>query len=524
MANSLKMAIVNAIHTLKQRGWSNRRIARELGIDRGTVKRHLALALAQNGSHTDGNVSGESDNSKPATNAPTGSEEVLASEDREHDGKPSGPLSQCEPYRVIIEKKLKQDFSAQRIYQDLVAERGFDGSYYSVRRFVNRLGTYGPLPFRRMESPPGDEAQVDFGTGAPIINEDGKRKRSHVFRVVLSHSRKGYSEGVFRQTTENFIRALENAFWHFGGVPRTLVIDNLKAAVNKADWYDPELHPKIQSLAAHYGTSILPTKPYMPRHKGKVERGIDYVQNNALKGHTFTSLARENEHLLHWEIHIADTRIHGTTRQQVGKVFREIEKPLLLPLPACRFPSFQEAKRSVHRDGHVEVAKSYYSVPPEYVGRQLWVRWDGYLVRIFNTRMEQIALHVQVEPGGFQTQTVHLDSKKISNVEKGTVWMLQRARLIGPCTQQWSQALLEARGVQGIRSLAGLLALAGKHPHERIEKACEIAFSHDAFRLRTLRELIKRDGSRQEPLAFIDEHPIIRPMSDYEEFVKDCFK
>jgi transposase len=222
----------------------------------------------------------------------------------------------------------------------LVTEHGAVVSYDSVRRFLRRLGWTRPLPFRRLETAPGQEAQVDFGTGAPVIGADGKRRRTHVFRIVLSHSRKAYSEATYRQTTDDFLGALENAFWHFGGVPQTLVIDNLKAAVKHPDWFDPELVPKVASFAAHYGTVILPTKPYTPRHKGKVERGIDYVQENGLKGRTLASLEAQNEHLRDWEAHVADTRIHGTTRRHVGRVFAEVEKPALRPLPVERFANF----------------------------------------------------------------------------------------------------------------------------------------------------------------------------------------
>ncbi len=163
---------------------------------------------------------------------------------------------------------------------------------------------------------------------------------------------------VYHQTTENFLRCLENAFWSFGGVPQTLVIDNLKAAVSRADWYDPEVHPKIQSFCQHYGAVILPTKPRVPRHKGKVKKGIDYVQDNALKGHTFGSLAEENQHLQDWEQRIADTRIHGTTRQQVHLLFEE-EKPHLTPLPAGRFPSFwKKASESGPGEGSFRGGKS----------------------------------------------------------------------------------------------------------------------------------------------------------------------
>jgi len=351
--------------------------------------------------------------------------------------RPPNQSSKCEPYREVILAKLQFGLTAKRIHQDLVTEYGFGAKYHSVRRFVRRLGQARPLPFRRMECGPGEEAQVDFGTGAPILQVNGKpltpggkgkRRRTHVFRIVLSHSRKGYSEAVFKQSTEGFICALENAFRHFGGVPKTLVVDNLKAAVIKADWFDPDLNPKIPAFCEHYGSVILPTRPRMPRHKGKIEAGVKYVQANGLKGRSFTSLEDQNRFLLEWETSVADTRIHGTTRKQVGKVFNEVEREALLPLPVARFPFFHEAQRSVHRDGHVEVDKAYYSVPPEHLGRRVWVRWDSHTVRIFDHRMQQIAIHVKREPGRFATEPSHIASQKISGVERGAAWLLDKAQ------------------------------------------------------------------------------------------------
>ena len=510
MANYLKMAKINAILTLKEHGWSQRRIARELGIHPDTVGKYVHLR--QVGPKPGSEAPPGSECSKP-DKAPTGSEAINT------DDATTG-RSQCEPFGKIIEDKLELGLSRQRIYQDLRDEHGFKGSYYSVRRFVRRLGQGGPIPFRRMECMPGDEAQVDFGAGARIVKPDGTRRRPHVFRIVLSFSRTAYSEVVYHQSTDSFIHCLENAFWHFGGVPKTLVIDNLKAAVKNADWYDPDINPRIQSFCEHYGTVILPTKPYTPRHKGKIERGIGYVKDNALKGRTFNSLQEQNQHLLNWETRIADTRIHGTTRKQVGKLFREEEKSSLIRLPAGRFPCFQEAKRRVHRDGYIEVQKAYYSVAPEYTGREVWARWDGHLVRIFNCRMEQIVVHVRVEPGKFQTRQEHIHSQKRTKVEKGAVWLLERASLIGDHADKWAQAMLQARGVQGIRVLVGLLSLGKRYDEDRIDRACKTALTHNAFRLRTIRELIKRGGPEQELLEFIDEHPIIRSMSDYEAIVK----
>ena len=559
MANCLKMATIQAILTLKKRGWSNRRIGRELGVRRETVSRYIRLAQEGSASGQASDMSSstgpdpevgnpkpdsnappgfstadqvsEADGSKPATNAPAGAGWLNPAdnapsgwweEEPDQAAKPPGCASQCEPFREIIKGKLDKDLAAQRIHQDLVAEYGFAGSYYSVRRFVRRLGKTHPLPFRRMESAPGDQGQVDFGAGGNIITADGKRRKSHVLRIILSNSRKGYSESVFRQTTEDFIGCLENAFWHFGGTPKTLIIDNLKAAVSQADWFDPELNPRLQSFCQHYGTVILPTKPYTPRHKGKIENGIGYVQDNALKGRTFSNLAEQNRHLLHWETHIADTRIHGTTRKQVGKVFEEVERPALLPLPMCRFAYFHEAKRAVHRDGHIEVDKSYYSVPPEYLGREVWARWDRHLVRIFDSKMEPITLHTKAEPGEFRTKPEHIHPHKISGIERGATWLLRKVSVVGPHTAQWAQEMLANRGIRGIRVLQGMLSLMNRHPYPDIEQACQIALTHQAFRLRTLRKLIAQGGPKQEQFEFIDEHPTIRPLKDYAEFVQKC--
>jgi hypothetical protein len=341
--------------------------------------------------------------------------------------------------------------------------------------------------------------------------------------MVLSYSRKAYSEVVWRQTTDEFLRCLENAFWYFGGVPQRAVIDNLKAGVEQADWYDPELNPKMRLFAAHYGLAVLPTRPYTPRHKGKIERGIDYVQENALKGRLFASLEEENSFLLHWEATVADTRVHGTIRQQVGKLFLEQERPALRPLPAERFPVFAEGQRIVHRDGHVEVAKAYYSVPPEYVGRRVWVRWDLRLVRILNERLEQVAVHVRQQEGRFSTQQQHLAAQKISSVERGAVWLLSRVRLLGQQAAGWAEAMMAQRGIEGVRVLQGLLSLASRHSALAIDRACGLAHSYGQYRLRTVRALIDRAAPQQESLPFVEEHPLIRSLADYEQLVHDSF-
>jgi transposase len=499
------MVTIDAILALHKAGYSNRKIGELLDVDRETVGKYLAQAelKAATPDERAPRLADESTAEAPAVVAP------------QEPSRSSGPASECEPYRELILAKLRQGLSATRIHQDLREEAGFAASYYSVRRYVGRLEAKSELPVRRLETAPGEQAQVDFGAGAMIRGADGARRRPWVFRIVLSYSRKGDSEAVYRQSSEAFINCLENAFAHFGGVPQTLVIDNLKAVVAKADWYDPEIHPRLQSFAAHYGTVFLPTKPYTPRHKGKIESGVKYVQSNALQGRSFASLTEENQFLLDWETRVADTRLHGTIKRQVGPFFEECERGALLPLPRDRFPFFHEARRTVHRDGHIEVEKAYYSVPPEHLGRRLWVRWDSRLVRVFDEQFRQIALHAKAEPGRFRTAGEHISSRKISAVERGAEALLRQVSAIGPHTQRWAEALVQARGVEAVRVLVGLKALANQHRSDALEQACQTALSYGAYRLRTIRQLLQHQQPPQPTLEFLEEHPIIRPLSEY---------
>ena len=373
-----------------------------------------------------------------------------------------------------------------------------------MRRFVQRLGADAPLPFRRMECGPGEEAQVDFGTGAPVVTPDGKRRKTHVFRIVLSHSRKAYSEATFTQTTDDFFRCLENAFAHFGGVPKTLVIDNLKAAVAHPDWFDPELTPKVQSFCRHYGTVILPTKPYTPRHKGKVEAGVKYVKNNALQGpHVRQPGRAEPAPGATGKRTVADTRIHGTTKQQVGKRVRRSRASgaaaaaagavRLLPRSAAEGES-----RRPRRSGQGLLLGAAGVSGPRRSGCAGTRGWCGSSI----SASSRSPLHVRHEPGRFSTHGAASGAGEDQRPGTGRrLPAAARSALIGPQTQQWAEAMLTARGIEGTRVLQGLLALTKKHASEALEKACEIALSHGCYRLRTLRQLLKRQARQARAAA-----------------------
>lgn len=506
--NRLEVSLQQAIIALHSRGWSQRRIARELQINRETVA--VRLQAAKPAISTTGSEAAEPVN--PAISTAGSASSAEANPAITTTGSAGGRVSLCREHLPAITMAVEAGLSARRIHQDLVQEHAFPGSYESVKRCVRALAQRLELPHRRLECAPGEEMQVDFGQGA-WIEEDGRRRRPHLFRAVLSHSRAGYSEVVWRQDTETFIRCCEMAFRHFGGVTRTTIVDNLKAAVLDVDWFDPGLNPKMADFAQHYGTVVLPTQPARPEHKGKVEAGVKYVQNNALKGRSFPSLAEQNLFLADWERRVADTRIHGTVRQQVRALF-EVERPALVPLPDSLFPSFTEARRKVHRDGHVEFDKAYYSVPPEYLAREVWVRGESRVIRILNHRQETIALHARVDPGRFATTEAHIHAHKKSGVERGAQYWLERCRLIGPHTAAWAEGFFAQRGVYGLRALQGLVSLTKQHPVAALEQATATATRRGVWRLRDVRRLLSAHDNVVQ-VDFLEAHPLIRPLEAY---------
>ena len=299
-------------------------------------------------------------------------------------------------------------------------------------------------------------------------------------------------------------------------MPATLRIDNLKAAVRKADWYDPDLNPKITAFAEHYGTAIIPTRPYSPQHKGKVESDVAYVKSSALKGREFATIAEQNTSLRNWEASVADRRIHGTTRQQVGPHFAEHEKQALRPLPDGLFPCYQESTRTVHRDAYVEVKRAYYQVPPEYVGRRVWVRWDSKMLHVLDeASLTTIVSHVRLEPGRF-SHCLGARGKRKDSPHHTSLYWIERAAILGPFAEKWATAVARNRPDHCIRVLQGLLSLhdPGKHRAADINRACELALASGDYVLssikRNLAALEADPGSAlvqaQLPLL-LEEHP-----------------
>jgi transposase len=495
MGNYLKMADRQRIQALLELGWSYRRIQRETGVDRETVARYDPHHKLKSAKVSPGS------SAKPARVS-------------------TGLASACEPYRGIIEAALARGLTAQRIWQDLKEDHHFNHQYASVKRFVHAIKRIHPEVAAVMEHPPGEEAQVDFFQGPPTLDTaTGRWRRPWIFRMTLSCCRHSYEEPLWRQDKISFIRAHENAFLDFGGVPRTVRLDNLKAGVARACLYDPDISELYAAFANHWGFVPLPSRPRHPQEQGIAERGGGYVKDNALKGRRFDSLEELDTFLKRWNRTIARLRIHGTTRKQVYTHFLEAEKPALKPVPAERFNLFEVGTRSVHPDGYVEVARAFYSVPARLLGDNVRACWDDRIVRIYH-QGQCVGVFTRAPAGTFNSLDEHRPAHKPARQQAYQNNLLSKAEHIGPKALEWSRGAVEDRGVRAYRLLQGMISLTRKHPRERVDWACGIALERGVFRYKPLRRLVEQAAARTPaPPALIQSHELIRELSEYTEEV-----
>jgi len=496
MGNYLEMAEKQRILALLELGWSHRRIQLETGIDRKTVARYDPRRQPKSAKVSTG----------PTANAARVS---------------TGSQSACEPYRHIIETAVEKGLSAQRIWQDLRDDYRFSYGYDSVKRFVRRLKRRRREVVAVMEHPPGEEAQVDFFQGPPTLDpESGKWRRPWIFRMVLSCCGHSYEEPLWRQEKVAFMRAHENAFLDFGGVPRVVRLDNLKAGVARACLYDPDIAELYAAFAKHWGFIPLPCRPRHPQEQGVVERGGDYLKDNALKGRRFDSLEELDAFLKRWNRTVARVRIHGRTRKQVYTHFLEVEKPALKPLPAERFSFFEVGTRTVHPDGYVEVDCAYYAVPDRLLGEEVRVYWDERLVRIYH-QDQCVGVYPKAPAGTFSGRDEYRPAHKPARQQAYQEYLLARAEHVGSRALAWAKAAIEERDVRAYRLLQGMISLTRKHPKERVDWACGIALENRLFRHKHLRRLVEQAAARAPAqLPLIQTHEIIRELSEYVEEVK----
>lgn len=436
---------------------------------------------------------------------------------------PTSPSqSQCAPYQEFIEERSARGMDAYYIWYDLKSEVGFKAGYDSVKRFVRKLKAKTPEVFAVIATVPGREAQVDYGRGAltrhPVT---GRYQRPWLFCLKLSHSRKAFRKVVWKSSSEVWARLHEEAFRFFGGVPATILLDNLKEGVLRPDFYEPELNPLYAKMLDHYGCIALPCRVRTPRHKGKVENEIKYTQG-ALKGRKFETLEDQQKFLDHFGQHCADTRIHGTIKRQVQEVFRSEDKPALKALPDDRFTVSKILSRRVHPDGHVVIENTYYSVPHTHVGSDVMVWLDYSFVTIVDPKTQMtLAKHHLSKPGRFVTKQEHLPKQKqLTSLHSS---LLSRAANLGTGTQALVQKILTTDPYRSIRSVQGILSLTRTYNAKDIEQAATLCLEKGLTRYRAVKNVLEHQKAPQVPVIPLTQtHECIRPTSEYHSLWNNC--
>ena len=446
-----------------RRGQSERGIAKDLGHSRHTVRHYHNLAREK----------GYLDLLRPIPEP----DELL----RELGPVSSAPVivSTVEPYRSVVEGLLKAEVEMATIHSRLVREHGYRGSYSSVKRFVRRLRPNEPEVCLRIETPPGREAQVDFGGVGRIRDRlTGKMRQAYCFVMTLSYSRHQYAELVFDQKMETWIGCHRRAFEFFSGVPEEIVVDNLKAAVLKADLDNPTLSVPYTRMARHYGFLVHPCRVRTPEHKGKVENGVRYVQRSFIAGREFIDIEEANRKLLDWVINEAGARDHGTTHEAPIKRFTQTEVSALMELPPEPFELVRVTQSKVARDTYIQLDGSYYPVPYKLVGRTLDVYVYEHTVQIY----EQVELIVTHERATRKGQRIRRDDflppEKSLYVTRPRQQCGYLASQVGPKCRQVVDGLLSERPLDKLRSVHGVLRLGEKYGSARLERACARAIHY----------------------------------------------
>jgi len=514
MGNVLKAEKQEQVRALGRLGWSLRRIQHATGVHRDTVRRYLETAEIPIREPRKRRLRAGPD-SKPASDPTTDPGPKPASDPTADPDQPRRP-SKCEPHRETIAHAIGRGRNLVSIWQELVERHGFEGSYESLKRFARRLQPdLGKVAHPRIETAPGLEAQVDYGDGPMVRHpETGKYRRTRLFAMTLGFSRKAVFLLAWKSSSMTWCELHEEAFRRLGGAPQTIVLDNLKEGVLKPDVFDATLNPLYRDMLAHYGVVALPARVRHPNRKGKVESSVGFAQKTPLRGMRFESLKDAQRHLDQWSDRWADTRIHGTTKQQVAAMFAE-EKPSLQTLPAESFRYYEHGARAVHSDGCVEVARAYYAVPPRWIGLTVHVRWDKRFVRILDPKTGTlIREHLRTLAGRFRIDPQDRSPKTPASVEQ----LLNRARHAGKHVGLLCEAIEQQRKQFGAREIHGVLSLVKKHGFQIVDECCVTALEIGAPRYRTIRRLVER-RPQAPPLRQVDA--LIRDLTHYRQIIED---
>ena len=502
------MLKLKEIIRLKDSDLSQQQIARTLKISVGVVHKYLKLAQK---------------------NAITWSQAKEMSESQIKDLL-LPPREFCSSFTPLDYEWIYKEMKHKSVTLQLLHEEYCQlnpGKHYSYRQFCDlyRLWKKDRKLSLRQEHKGGEKLFTDYaGPTVPLLidQKTGEVRAAHIFVAVLGASNYTYAEATWSQALPHWIGSHARAFAYFGGVPRLLVPDNLKSAVQKACKYDPDITPEYAAMASYYGTAILPARPYRPKDKAKVEAGVLLVERwilACLRHRTFSNLEalnREIKALLEKLNTRPFKKIKGSRRD----LFEAVDQPALLPLPQSPYEIARFYHKKVTPDYHLQHGEHFYSVPYLYVDREVDIRVSERTLEVLCDG-ERIALHPLSETAGQTTLPEHMPQKHLRHVEWTLEKALSWARQVGPETEAFVNQVMthKSHPDQIKRFCAGLTSLAKKYTPERLEAACKRALHYQAYSYKRVAQILENQLDREtltpDPQSPPQTHDNIRGSAYY---------
>jgi transposase len=445
---------------------------------------------------------------------------------------PPQQVSSVDALRDRIVDLAERGLRPQAIYDRLrLEDPTVTASYYSVRaawrKWRKARGVRAEDVAIPVETAAGDVAQVDFGYVGKLYDPScGQTRKAWVFVMVLAFSRRMVARVCFDQKIETWLRVHVEAFNELGAVPRTLVPDNLKAAVVRAafDVDGAALNRSYRELAQYFGFKVDPTPIYAPKKKGKVESGVKYVKRNFFAGRDGEDVVAVTAALQRWIDEIANTRIHGTTRRRPADLIA-VEREAMLPLPERRFELVTWHQARVHQDSHVAFDKRLYSVPWRLIGQQVWLRATAKTIVVYadDTR---VAMHDRRGRAPRSTHDEHLPADRAPWRHRSRTYWEDRADRISPDVGAYIREVFDSDDVLSmLRTVQAIVTHLEKFPATRATAACRRAQHFGSYHYRTIKNIL-RDGLDLTPFATtttttLEAPRFARPVSELLHRSKD---
>lgn len=410
-----------------------------------------------------------------------------------------------QPDFATIQKELKRKgVTLQLLWEEY---RAIYPDGYGRTQFFERYRAYAKTvdPVMRFTHKAGEKLFVDFSGVRPgyVNRETGEVIEAELFVAVMGASDFTFAVATDNQQIPNWLKAHVAAFEYLGGCPDCVVPDQLKSAVKTSCRYDPEINPAYASLADHYGVAVVPARPGKPRDKAKVENGVLNAQRRilaALRNRTFFSLAELNAAIAGELEKFNDRPLQGIGKSR-RQLLEELDRPVLKPLPAQRFELHEWKKAGVNIDYHIDVNRSFYSVPYTLIGKEVEACLTATTVEVFHNG-ERVASHRRTyRKGEYVTLDAHRPPKHLKYLQ----WTPERLRRwgenIGPQTGAMIAAIVTgtAHSEHAYRKCLGLLRLDKTYGTDRLELACARALRLGAIGYQSVKNILKKGLEAADP-------------------------